>query len=353
MARRPQSGGDDSSSAGRRGKSARAKSSAPSDAVLRVTAVPDVDDVGEDDDLGAVDDLAVVEGADDEVAARVKRARGAAASEVELDLLRTYVSQLDDGPLLTAKQEVELAILKDAGDERAKSRLVEANLRLVISIARRYQGNGVPLLDLIQEGNIGLMRAVEKFDASKGFKLSTYATWWIRQAVSRAIATQGRTIRLPLHIVDQVRKMQREHRGLFQTLGREPTTEELAAKLGVKPIEVEELQQLLDDTMSLDVPVGEGESDLADMLEDEQAGDPFSQTVRSMRRNAVEEALQSIGERSRRVLELRYGLGGNEPRFLDEVGNELGVTRERVRQLEHRALQDLAKEAPYLQDYLI
>lgn len=270
-----------------------------------------------------------------------------------IDLLRTYVGQFDNGPLLTHAEELELARAKDAGDMRARRRLIESNLRLVISIARRYQGNGVPLLDLIQEGNIGLIRAVEKFDPEKGFKLSTYATWWIRQAVSRAIATQGRTIRLPLHVIDVIRKMQREQRMLFQTLGREPTIDELAAKLLMESYEVEELQRLVDDTMSLDVPVGEGENDLSDMLEDEGVSDPFAYTVREMRQTAVETALTSLSERSRIVLEMRYGLNGRQPQYLDEVGNVLGVTRERVRQLEHRALQQLAESAPYLQDFLV
>ena len=270
-----------------------------------------------------------------------------------VDLLRTYVGQLDNGPLLTHPQELELARAKDAGDPRARQKLIESNLRLVISIARRYQGNGVPLLDLIQEGNIGLIRAVEKFDPEKGFKLSTYATWWIRQAVSRAIATQGRTIRLPLHVIDVIRKMQREQRMLFQTLGREPTIEELAFKLKIEPAEIVELQRLVDDTMSLDVPVGEGESDLADMLEDELVGDPYTQTLRNMRHTAVEKALQTVSERSRMVLEMRYGLNGRQPQYLDEVGSVLGVTRERVRQLEHRALQQLAETAPDLHDFLI
>ncbi|MCW2960165.1 MAG: polymerase sigma factor RpoD, partial [Thermoleophilia bacterium] len=270
-----------------------------------------------------------------------------------IDLLRTYVGQLDDGPLLTHAEELELARAKDRGDQRAKARLVECNLRLVISIARRYQGNGVPLLDLIQEGNIGLMRAVEKFDPEKGFKLSTYATWWIRQAVSRGIASQGRTIRLPLHVVDLIRKVQREQRTLNQKLGREPTLDELAAKLEMQPAEVEELQRLVDDTMSLDVPVGEGENDLADMLEDERAQDPFNQAVIGMRQESVGDALRVLSERSRLVIEMRYGLNGRQPQFLDEVGAVLGVTRERVRQLEHRALQQLAEQAPHLQDFLV
>ena len=270
-----------------------------------------------------------------------------------LDLLRTYVGQLDDGPLLTHAEELELARRKDQGDQAAKARLVECNLRLVISIARRYQGNGVPLLDLIQDGNIGLIRAVEKFDPEKGFKLSTYATWWIRQAVSRAIASQGRTIRLPLHVIDVIRSMQREQRTLSQTLGREPTIDELATKLKMTAAEVEELQRLVEDTMSLDVPVGEGESDLADILEDERMVDPFAQTVLGMRQEAVGDAMRSLSERSRLVIEMRYGLNGRQPQYLDEVGAVLGVTRERVRQLEHRALQQLAESAPHLQDFLV
>jgi RNA polymerase primary sigma factor len=285
----------------------------------------------------------------------VREARGDAwgSDGPGIDLLRTYVGQLDDGPLLTHPEELELARRKDRGDEAAKARLVECNLRLVISIARRYQGNGVPLLDLIQEGNIGLIRAVEKFDPEKGFKLSTYATWWIRQAVSRAIASQGRTIRLPLHVIDVIRKMQREQRTLFQRLGREPSLEELAAKLQMTTTEVEELQRLTDDTMSLDVPVGEGENDLSDMLEDERVVDPFAQTVLGMRQEAVGHAMRSLSERSRLVIEMRYGLNGRQPQYLDEVGAVLGVTRERVRQLEHRALQQLAEHAPHLQDFLV
>jgi len=310
-------------------------------------------DTPDDDDNASVDDEA----------AAVLRPVGTASRRADqsswgsdgagLDLLRTYVSQLDDGPLLTHAEELELARRKDRGDRAAKDRLVECNLRLVISIARRYQGNGVPLLDLIQDGNIGLIRAVEKFDPEKGFKLSTYATWWIRQAVSRAIASQGRTIRLPLHVIDVMRKMQREQRQLNQKLGREPTLVELADKLQMTTAEVEDLQRLNDDTMSLDVPVGEGENDLADMLEDEMVVDPFQQTVLGMRQEAVTSALTTLSERSRLVLEMRYGLNGRQPQYLDEVGAVLGVTRERVRQLEHRALQDLAAHAPHLEDFLV
>ncbi len=314
-------------------------------------AAPDDDDV----EPAVVDDPTAVDADEDSTAVlRPLRADTAWTSDGgNLDLLRTYVGQLDDGPLLTHPEELELARRKDRGDQAAKDRLVECNLRLVISIARRYQGNGVPLLDLIQEGNIGLIRAVEKFDPEKGFKLSTYATWWIRQAVSRAIASQGRTIRLPLHVVDVVRKLQREQRTLFQRLGREPTLEELADKLKISTTEVEELRRLTDDTMSLDVPVGEGENDLADMLEDERVVDPFAQTVVGMRQDAVGDALRTLSERSRLVIEMRYGLNGRQPQYLDEVGAVLGVTRERVRQLENRALQQLSEAAPHLQDFLV
>jgi len=314
-----------------------------------MTTPPEEPEIPGDADEPAIDDESTA------VLRPVRGARGEAwgSEGGGLDLLRTYVGQLDDGPLLTHPEELELARRKDQGDEWAKARLVECNLRLVISIARRYQGNGVPLLDLIQEGNIGLIRAVEKFDPEKGFKLSTYATWWIRQAVSRAIASQGRTIRLPLHVVDVMRKLQREQRELLQKLGRDPSVEELAAKLKISTAEVEELQRLGDDTMSLDVPVGEGESDLADMLEDERVVDPFAQAVLGMRQDAVTDAMRSLSERSRLVIEMRYGLNGRQPQYLDEVGAVLGVTRERVRQLEHRALQQLAESAPHLEDFLV
>ena len=319
---------------------------------------PDADDVrveaiAEESDVPEASTAAVLRPLRATAASNTAASSSWSGDGAGLDLLRTYVSQLDDGPLLTHEEEIELARAKDRGDQRAKDRLVECNLRLVISIARRYQGNGVPLLDLIQEGNIGLMRAVEKFDAEKGFKLSTYATWWIRQAVSRAVASQGRTIRLPLHVFDMMRKLQREQRELFQRLGREPSVEELAAKLKIDVGEVEDLQTVMHDTMSLDVPVGEGESDLADMLEDDLAHDPFQQSVVGTRNEAVGAALTALSERSRLVLEMRYGLNGRQPQYLDEVGAVLGVTRERVRQLEHKALQALAATAPHLQDFIV
>jgi len=268
------------------------------------------------------------------------------------DPLKLYVRQIGDGPLLTAAQERELARRKDLGDELAKRKLVESNLRLVMSIARNYQSAGVPLLDLIQEGNLGLMRAVEKFDYTRGFKLSTYATWWIRQAVTRAIADQGRTIRLPVHVVDQVRRVTRARRALGQKLGREPTPEEIAKEAGVEPKRVRDLMELVEDPVSLETPIGDGDSLYADVVEDEGSDRPEEVTTQHLREAEVQEALTHLNDRARRVLELRYGLAGEPPRSLEEVGKVLGVTRERVRQLEANAFRELQNAAPGLRHYL-
>jgi RNA polymerase primary sigma factor len=270
----------------------------------------------------------------------------------EVDLLRTYVRQIGNGRLLTAQEEALLAKRKDAGDMAAKQKLVECNLRLVISIAKAYSASGVPLLDLIQEGNLGLIRAVEKFDYRKGFKLSTYATWWIRQAISRAIADQGRTIRLPVHIVDVLKKLHRVDRQLVQTLGRDPLPEELAAMLEMPVARVVQLRQLLDDPVSLETPVGEGDSLFSDMVEDRNADRPEQVVAETMKLNELQIALDSLQERMREVLELRYGLDGSKPCTLEEVGARLGVTRERVRQVEGRALRELELMNPGLRDYL-
>jgi RNA polymerase primary sigma factor len=268
------------------------------------------------------------------------------------DPLKLYVRQIGDGPLLTAPQERELARRKDLGDEQAKRRLIEANLRLVMSITRNYMNAGVPLLDLIQEGNLGLIRAVEKFDYRMGYKLSTYATWWIRQAVTRAIADQGRTIRLPVHVVEQVRKVTRARRILTQKLNREPTAEEIAAESGFPTKRVQELLDLVEDPVSLETPVGEGDSMYGDMLEDVNAERPEFALAERFRGTDLEAALDALNERMRRVVELRFGLGGERTRTLEEVGVELGVTRERVRQLESRALRELQSAAPGLRHYL-
>jgi RNA polymerase primary sigma factor len=270
----------------------------------------------------------------------------------EVDLLRTYVRQIGNGRLLTAKEESLLAKRKDAGDMAAKARLIECNLRLVISIAKAYSASGVPLLDLIQEGNLGLIRAVEKFDYKKGFKLSTYATWWIRQAISRAIADQGRTIRLPVHVVDVLKRLHRTNRGLVQSLGRDPLPEELAEALGMPVAKVLNLQTLLDDPVSLETPVGEGDSQFSDLIEDRNADRPEIAVAEEMKLDELRSALENLQDRARDVLELRYGLDGSKPCTLEEVGARLGVTRERVRQVEGRALRELELSHPGLREYL-
>ncbi|MFN8186849.1 MAG: sigma-70 family RNA polymerase sigma factor [Gaiellales bacterium] len=268
------------------------------------------------------------------------------------DPLKLYVRQIGGGPLLTAAEERELARRKDAGDDAAKRKLIESNLRLVMSIARNYSNAGVPLLDLIQEGNLGLIRAVEKFDGSRGFKLSTYATWWIRQSITRAIADQGRTIRLPVHVVDQVRRVMRTRRVLVQKLGRDPSAEEIAAAAGLEPKRVTDLLELVEDPVSLETPVGDGDSIYGDLLEDVRAEQPEVVTAERLREAEISAALGQLNERMRSVLELRYGLTGDRPRSLEEVGTILGVTRERVRQLEASAFRELQAHAPGLRLYL-
>src|SRR5436309_14470 len=275
-----------------------------------------------------------------------------AVAAITQDPLKLYVRQIGDGPLLTAQEERELARRKDAGDEAAKRRLIECNLRLVMSITRNYTKAGVPLLDLIQEGNLGLIRAVEKFDYKLGFKLSTYATWWIRQAVTRALADQGRTIRLPVHVADQVRRLMRARRQLAQKLNREPTQEELAKESGLPEKRVQELLDLVEDPVSLETPVGDGESMYADLIEDIHSERPDESTSQKLRRKELAEAMLRLNPRMRRVLSLRFGLDGAPPQTLEEVGAGLGITRERVRQLESRALRELRAVAPDLELYL-
>jgi RNA polymerase primary sigma factor len=280
-----------------------------------------------------------------------------AADEVETgepvqDPLKLYVRAIGDGRLLTPAEERALAQRKDEGDEVARRRLVEANLRLVMSITRNYTRADVPLLDLIQEGNLGLMRAVDKFDWTMGFKLSTYATWWIRQAVQRALAEQSRTIRLPVHIADQVRRVQRARRALGQQLSRDPTFDEIGAETELTPLRVSELLDLVQDHVSLETPVGDGESVMSDLIEDPNAVGPEAETALRLRSTELARALSQLKPRLQRVLVLRYGLDGSGGRTLEQVGVELGITRERVRQLETRALRELRHAAPGLELYI-
>ena len=306
-------------------------------------------DAAFDSEPDAVLDLVDAEEEDDEP-------ENAALSEDErlqtADPLKLYVRQIGDGRLLTASEERELARRKDLGDELAKRRLIECNLRLVMSITRNYTKAGVPLLDLIQEGNLGLIRAVEKFDYKMGYKLSTYATWWIRQAVTRALADQGRTIRLPVHVAEQVRRAQRSRRQLAQKLNRDPSIDEIAADAGFTPERVGELFDLVEDTVSLETPVGDGESMVADLIEDEKSQSPDSATADHARSAELAEAIERLNPRMRHVVLRRFGLDGRQPQTLEEVGNDLGITRERVRQLETRALRELRTGAPGLQLYI-
>ena len=268
------------------------------------------------------------------------------------DPLKLYVRQIGGGALLTREEERELARRKDEGDEAAKKRLIESNLRLVMAITRNYTRANVPLLDLIQEGNLGLIRAVEKFDYRLGFKLSTYATWWIRQAITRALADQGRTIRLPVHVADQVRRLLRARRQLAQKLNREPTLAELARETQQSEERVLELLELMENPVSLETPVGDGESLYGDLIEDVHSLAPHEQSAEQARGREIAGALEQLNPRMRRVLSLRFGLDGESPQTLEEVGTQLGITRERVRQLETRALRELRQAAPGLEHYL-
>jgi RNA polymerase primary sigma factor len=263
-------------------------------------------------------------------------------AEISTDTLQLFLKDIGKVPLLTAAQEVELAKRIEAGEHAAKQAMVEANLRLVVSIAKRYRNQGLPFLDLIQEGTIGLVRAAEKFDYRKGFKFSTYATWWIRQAVARAIADKGRTIRMPVHVVEKLNKIHRSERKLRAELAREPTTAEIAKDLDLTLEEVEQIRRSAQTPVSLEKPVGdEEESEFGHFLTDETAPLPDEAAEVSLRREALRAILGSLSPRERAVLELRYGLDGQQPRTLDEVGRAFNVTRERIRQIEHQSLKKL------------
>jgi RNA polymerase primary sigma factor len=270
------------------------------------------------------------------------------------DPVRMYLKEIGRVNLLTAKQEVELAKEMEAGSEEARHHLTEANLRLVVSVAKKYLNRGLSFLDLIQEGNLGLMRAVEKFDYKRGFKFSTYATWWIRQAITRAIADQARTIRIPVHMVDTLNQLARVSRALLEQLGREPTEEELAYGMAITVDKVQELKKISQQPVSLESPIGEEEdSHLGDFVEDKQAVAPLEAASEAMFRNEVEDILATLRPRERRVVQLRFGLVDDEPRTLEEVGRRMGLTRERIRQIEATALRKLRhpSRSNVLRDY--
>jgi RNA polymerase primary sigma factor len=297
------------------------------------------------------------------------------------DLVRVYLREIGRVPLLTAEAEVELAksieaglfaeeklqggfpLMDAAGAElaqlaadglQAKQRLIEANLRLVVSIAKRYIGRGLVFLDLIQEGNLGLIRAVEKFDYTKGYKFSTYATWWIRQAITRAIADQARTIRIPVHMVETINKMARVQRQLHQDLGREASVAEIAGEMGISPSRVAEIQRIAQEPVSLQAPIGEEDSDLGDFIEDADAVVPMEAAAFIMLQDQLEEILHNLAPREQKIIQLRFGLMDGHPRTLEEVGREFGVTRERIRQIESKTLSKLRhpSRAQMLKEYL-
>ena len=341
------------------------------DAAVRALADEGVDVL----DVPAEDDEADLRQAE-----RVASAEGGRRAATS-DLVRIYLREIGRVPLLTAEDEVELAKTIEAGlfaeekltggfpmlgavhsdlvllvgeGVRAKQRLIEANLRLVVSIAKRYIGRGLVFLDLIQEGNLGLIRAVEKFDYTRGYKFSTYATWWIRQAITRAMADQARTIRLPAHMVETINKLARVQRQLHQELGREATTDEIAAELGLEPERVAEIQRIAQEPVSLQSPIGEEESDLGDFIEDADAVVPIEAAAFIMLQDQLERVLDELAEREQRIIQLRFGLTDGHPRTLEEVGREFGVTRERIRQIESKTLAKLRhpSRAQMLREYL-
>ena len=310
--------------------------------VLRIT-----DDDTDDDILLEVDD-------DDEI--EVEKIDLSVPDGVSIeDPVRMYLKEIGKVPLLSAEEEIELAKRMELGDQEAKKRLAEANLRLVVSIAKRYVGRGMLFLDLIQEGNLGLIKAVEKFDYRKGYKFSTYATWWIRQAITRAIADQARTIRIPVHMVETINKLIRVSRQLLQELGREPTPEEIAAEMNMPVERVREILKISQEPVSLETPIGEEEdSHLGDFIQDDNVPVPADAAAFTLLKEQLEEVLGTLTEREQKVLTLRFGLEDGRARTLEEVGREFNVTRERIRQIEAKALRKLRhpSRSRKLKDYL-
>lgn len=271
------------------------------------------------------------------------------------DPVRMYLKEIGKIPLLSTDEEIELAKKMELGDQEARKRLAEANLRLVVSIAKRYVGRGMQFLDLIQEGNLGLIKAVEKFDYRKGYKFSTYATWWIRQAITRAIADQARTIRIPVHMVETINRLVRTSRQLVQELGREPTVEEIAKRMEIPPERVREIRKISQDPVSLETPIGEEEdSHLGDFIQDDHVAVPAEEAAFTLLHEQLMEALSTLTEREQKVLRLRFGLDDGKPKTLEEVGGEFHVTRERIRQIEAKALRKLRhpSRCRKLKDYL-
>jgi RNA polymerase primary sigma factor len=301
--------------------------------MARIMEEPELDEL-EDVDL---EDADLIDDEDDSIAVA-----DPAPDEYTSDALGTYLREIGRNPLLSAEEEVALAKRIEKGDAAATERMVCSNLRLVVSIARRYRSTGVPLLDLIQEGNLGLLRAVEKFDWRKGFKFSTYATWWIRQAIQRGIADRGRTVRLPVHIHEQLVRLRRELRALEASLGREPTVEEIGRAADMSPARVRELLDAGLAPISLQTPVGDGgDATLADFVPGDDADELFGGVFRTVGKSELERVLGTLGERERAILALRFGLTGDQPMTLERIGERFGLTRERIRQLESKALAKL------------
>ncbi len=303
----------------------------------------------DDDEVDENDGVVMTESGEIDVDATVPK--GIAVD----DPVRMYLKEIGKVPLLTADEEIELAKRMEQGDEEAKKRLCEANLRLVVSIAKRYVGRGMLFLDLIQEGNLGLIKAVDKFDYRKGYKFSTYATWWIRQAITRSIADQARTIRIPVHMVETINKLIRVSRQLLQTYGREPTPEEISKEMGISVDKVREIQKIAQEPVSLETPIGEEEdSHLGDFIPDDDVPAPAEAAAFSMLKEQLVEVLDTLTEREQKVLKLRFGLEDGRSRTLEEVGKEFDVTRERIRQIEAKALRKLRhpSRSKKLKDYL-
>jgi len=318
--------------------------------------VPPVDDLGaglSDLDEPLLDDLADEEEIDEETLNNSQY-----LDDISDDSVRLYLREIGKIPLLSSEEELELAKRVVAGDKKAKDKMAEANMRLVVSIAKRYSGRGLDFLDLIQEGNTGLLRAVEKFDPDKGFKFSTYATWWIRQAITRAIADQARTIRIPVHMVETINKLLRTQRRMTQELNREPTIEELAKELEMEPEKVEYVIKIKQDITSLDAGVGrDGEdedSTLGEFIEDEDSMTPEESAANQLLKEQVQAILSTLSDREQKIIKMRFGLEGGKSHTLEEVGQEFAVTRERIRQIEAKALAKLRKhkDAKKLHEYL-